>query len=167
MKYLAAILLIAALFIAGWFTGRHFQAVPEIVIQTRDSIIYKPVTVYKDRPIPAQKAVGPINFYTDTLRTDSIDIIITDSIRGDLVSRKIEHRPIVFQRYISEIQYKPTPTKPRVLSVYGDIKAGLGSGFMAGFEVGIIRKRTKIGIGIMRFDKNYYCVSYGYIIDFY
>jgi hypothetical protein len=173
MKYAAAIIAILVLFAGGFFTGDYFKKVPNIQPpQTilKDTIIYKDKIVYRDRPIPTPVILPgiptPIYYYSDTLKTDSLDIVINDSIHGQLLSREVINRPIVFQKIKTEIQYIEKPIyKPVNLSIYGDVKTGGGpAGFVGAIELGIINKnRNKIGISVFKSEKTYFCISYGYV----
>ena len=170
MKYAAAIIAILFLFAGGYFTGHYFKKVPNIQPpQTilKDTIIYKDKIVYRDRPIPTPVIGTPYNFYSDTLITDSLSIVINDSIHGHLRYREVINKPIVFQKVKTEIQYIEKPIyKPVSLALYGDVKTGGGpAGFVGAIELGIINKnRNKIGVSVFKGEKTYFCISYGYVL---
>jgi hypothetical protein len=179
MKYAAAIIITLILFAGGFFTGSYFNRKPgktttttDTLTVVRDTVIFKDKIVYRDRIIPTPVPGIPFNFYSDTLKTDSLDLVINDSIRGELISRVIEHKPIIFERVVTEVKYVPTPViklKSPTLSVYGDIKTGGGAnGFVGAIELGIINKnRNKLGASVFRSNSTYFCISYGYVLPIY
>ena len=180
MKYAAAIIITLILFAGGFFTGSYFnrkttaQGPSTTVTVIKDTIIYKDKIVYRNRPIPEPiPAPGtPYNFYSDTLKTDSLDLVINDSIKGELISREIVHTPIIFERLVTNVEYvtkEVTRLKTPVLSLYGDVKTGGGEhGFVGAIELGIVNKnRNKIGLSVFKSNNTYFCISYGYVFPIY
>ena len=190
MKTAQTILLIIIgllLFVGGYFTGHHFKrsAVPDGYLLVRkttvdslanlkpvvkDSIIYLEKIVYRNRiikpePIPAT----PYHFVSDSLVTDSLWLVINDTIQGQIINREIQHKPILFEKtiekpvpyYVETFQYKDRPER---LMLYFDVKAGGHmKTFLTGAEIGYISKnRQKIGFQMLTdFHSQYYLVSFG------
>lgn len=190
MKTAQTILLVIVgllLFTGGYFTGNSLKkaSIPDgyalVRITTidslmaikpiiKDSIIIREKIVYRDRiikpePIPAT----PYNFVSDSLITDSLWLVINDTIQGEIINREIQHKPVIFEKtiekpvpyYVETVKYKD---KPDELMMYYDVKAGGHmKTFITGGEIGIInKKRQKIGFSVLTdFHSQYYVVSFG------
>lgn len=190
MKTAQTILLVIVgllLFAGGYFTRNHLKkaSIPEgyalVRITTidslmalkpivKDSIIIREKIVYRDRiikpePIPAT----PYHFVSDSLITDSLWLVINDTIQGEIINREIQHKPVIFEKtiekpvpyYIETVKYKDKPDK---LMMYYDVKAGGHmKTFITGGEIGIINKRRqKIGFAMLTdFHGQYFVISFG------
>ena len=175
------------LFIGGYFTGHHLKrsTVPDGYLLVRrttidslsnlkpvvkDSIIYLEKIVYRNRIIkPETIPATPYHFVSDSLITDSLWLVINDTIQGQIVNREIQHKPIIFERtvekpmhyYVETIQYKDRPER---LILYYDIKAGGHmKTFITGAEIGFInKKRQKFGFAMLTdLHSQYFVVSFG------
>lgn len=190
MKTAQTILLIIIgllLFVGGYFTGHHFKrsTVPDGYLLVRkttvdslsnlkpavkDSIIYLEKIVYRNRTIkPEPIPATPYHFVSDSLITDSLWLVINDTIQGQIINREIQHKPIIFERtiekqvpyYVETVKYKDRPER---LMLYYDIKAGGHmKTFLTGAEIGFInKKRQKFGFSMLTdFHSQYYVVSFG------
>lgn len=102
----------------------QLPAPPPVVIY-RDTVIYYRDTavVYRTRPVPVPVPEVPeLVAYSDSIINDSTHIVINDTIRGELVSREVEVRPIVVvhtETITQEVPYlvENTPVLPLTLSV--------------------------------------------------
>jgi hypothetical protein len=190
MKTAQTILLVIIgllLFTGGYFTGHHFKRfdVPDGYLLVRkttvdslnnlkpvvkDTIIYLDKIVYRDRIITPEPIPNtPYSFVSDSLVTDSLWLVINDTIQGSIINREIHYKPTIFEKtiekpvpyYVETITYKDRPGR---LMLYFDIKAGGHmKTFLTGAEIGFIStNRQKIGFQMLTdFHSQYYIVSFG------
>lgn len=99
----------ALMLLCGYFIGERFAPRPpakvvqlpappaEVVV--KDTVIYRDTVVYRTRPVPVPvPEASELVAYSDSIVNDSTHVIINDTIRGELVSREVQVRPVVVVR---------------------------------------------------------------------
>jgi len=142
-------------------------------IITRDTIYIKGPTVYIDRQVPVPTPDPndtAINFYADTLLNKEIDVIYSFWVRGKMINRKWEYRPIQTIIRIDSTIYVPkivtvekeVPVPQNGLYAYG-IAGGNNNSFLFGGGIDYItKKETEFGYLYQRFgNENFHSVKVG------
>jgi hypothetical protein len=138
-----------------------------------DTIYIKGATVYVDKPIPIP-TIDPRDTskrtYADTLQKKDIDVIYTFKVRGELLNRKWEYKPIITTIHRIDTIYVPKPIEiekivkipQRGLFAYG-IAGGNGQAFLFGGGVDFItKKNTELGYLYQRYGSmNFNSVKVG------
>lgn len=145
---------------------------PDTIV--KDSIILKERIVYEDRFIKSEITRNGNKVYRDSIVNDSTFLIITDTIDGTLLSRKIEFmRALRYRELRVPFPQFITNTKhivdKRKFSLYiGGTMLGNKNCFMAGGEGGFITSRNiQFGAILMTDMRNGYIgVSIKKIFDF-
>jgi len=99
----------ALMLLCGYFIGERFAPrppaevvqlpAPPPVVVVKDSVIYRDTVIYRTRPVPVPVPQVPdLMAYSDSIINDSTHVVINDTIRGELVSREVEVRPVVIVR---------------------------------------------------------------------
>src|SRR5690554_619137 len=101
------VLFAALMLLCGYFIGERFAPrppakvvqlpAPPPVVVVKDSVIYRDTVIYRTRPVPVPVAPDLVA-YSDSIINDSTHVVINDTIRGELVSREVEVRPVVVVR---------------------------------------------------------------------
>jgi hypothetical protein len=139
-----------------------------------DTVYIKGKTVYVYLDKPLIPTVDPkdtsINIYADTLLKKDIDVSYTFKVKGVLLNRKWEYRPITTLIYRTDTIYVPKPfevekivkTPQRGLFGYG-IAGGNGNSFLFGGGLDFItKKNTEMGYLYQRFGtENFHSVKVG------
>src|SRR5690554_5932340 len=99
----------ALMLLCGYLIGERFAPRPpakvvqlpappaEVVI--KDTVIYRDTVIYCTRPVPVPVPDTPeLVAYSDSIINDSTHVVINDTIRGELVSREVQVRPVVVVR---------------------------------------------------------------------
>jgi hypothetical protein len=145
---------------------------PDTIV--KDSIILKERIIYEDRFIKSEIAKNGNKVYRDSIVNDSTFLIITDTIDGTLLSRKIEFmRALRYRELRVPFPQFITSTKhvidKRNFSLYiGGTILGNKNCFMAGGEGGFITSRNiQFGaILVTDMSNKYIGVSIKKIFDF-
>ncbi len=117
----------------GYLIGERFAPRPEPklvqlpapppVVIVKDTVIYRDTIIYRTRPVPILvPSNAELVAYNDSIINDSVYVVISDTIRGELVSREVKVRPIVVVRTETITQEVPymvenPPVLPFTLSV--------------------------------------------------
>ena len=134
-----------------WDSIKKIASLPPDTIRV-DSFIFISDPIYIDRPVPVPQQIAPEeNLYSDSIRTDSVNIWWTARTKGTL-----EDFDMWYQMMIREITItvdKPVPylvnvkvpTPENGVYVYGSMGGGFHSGkFTAGVGVDLITKRKRL-----------------------
>lgn len=143
---------------------------PEVI---KETIYIKGPTVYVDRPVPVPMPDPndtAINHYSDTLLKKDIDVVYSFSVRGTLLKRTWEYRPVQTVIRIDSIVYVPkivtvekdVPVAQNGLYGYG-IAGGNNNMFLFGGGIDYItKKNTEIGYLYQRFgNENIHSIKIG------
>ena len=96
----------ALMLLCGYLIGERFAPrppaevvqlpAPPPVVVVKDTAIYRDTVIYRTRPVPVPVPQVPdLMAYSDSIINDSTHVVINDTIRGELVSREVEVRPVV------------------------------------------------------------------------
>src|SRR5690554_1430991 len=127
------VLFAALMLLCGYFIGERFDPrapdkvvqlpAPPPVVVVKDSVIYRDTVIYRTRPVPAPVPDTPaLVAYSDSIINDSTHVVINDTLRGELVSREVQVRPVVIVRTETITQDVPymvgnPPVLPFTLSI--------------------------------------------------
>ena len=123
----------ALMLICGYLIGERFAPrppakivelpapPPEVIV--KDTVIFRDTVIYRTRPVPVPVPQAPnLQAYSDSIINDTTYVVINDTIRGELVSREVQVRPVVVVRtevITQEVPYmvENPPVLPFTLSV--------------------------------------------------
>ena len=99
----------ALMLLCGYFIGERFAPrppakvvqlpAPPPVVVVKDTVIYRDTVISRTRPVPVPVPDTPeLVAYSDSIINDSAHVVINDTIRGELVSREVQVRPVVIVR---------------------------------------------------------------------
>jgi hypothetical protein len=126
----------------------------EIKVVVKDTTIYKPKIVFKDRPVPGPIIILPdsINIYEDRFANSEIDVTVRDSVRGTILKRDWEYIPIIqkqtveITKTVPELIYVSEPIQPSwKLQIEATTLASQSLKLQAGAGIGIINK-NQVGL---------------------
>ena len=149
------VLFAALMLLCGYFIGERFAPrLPDKVVQlpapppvvvVKDTVIYRDTVVYRTRPVPVLVPQAPdLRAYSDSIINDSAHVVINDTIKGELISREVQVRPVVVVRTETITQEAPymvenTPNLPFTLSI-----GALGGRDVFGAQIALNYRNTYI-----------------------
>jgi hypothetical protein len=133
------------------------QTPPDTIIKT--DTIWKEKIVYleKEPPVPI-KIDRKVNYYEDSLVTEDMKVFVSDTIRGEILSRKWTYLPppeIITEKIITKT--KPVPVIEEKLIPHNGLYVGLQGGlwpeksfFLYGDYMFNNKYQTGVSVGIVK-----------------
>ena len=116
---------------------------PEVVL--KDTIIYRDTVIYRTRPVPVPVPQAPdLQAYSDSIINDTTYVVINDTIRGELVSREVQVRPVVVVRTETVTQEVPYMVENPPVLPFTLLVGAMGGRDIYGAQIALNYRNTYI-----------------------
>ena len=170
------LLLLAVLILLGYVIFLRECKRPKPVIKTvyktdtvtiiRDTIIYLNKIIYRDRniPVPIETKPEGTKIYRDSLIIpDTLNLWITDEIRGELIKRDIAFRPVIHQKMVTNTITNKELVPQKGVYLSGILGYGINNEVSFGASIDYINKKNNLyGLQYQRIGPyNFYSFKIG------